>query len=82
MRAAADVGGTFTGVLLRLPTGEIAYHEVLSSPPSYDEAVADGVRNEKVGARSAREHYAVVLRADGSVDVDATTALRASRRSA
>jgi 5-oxoprolinase (ATP-hydrolysing) len=46
------------------------------------EAVADDVRNEKVGARSARDRYAVVLRADGSVDVDATTALRASRRSA
>jgi N-methylhydantoinase A/oxoprolinase/acetone carboxylase beta subunit len=43
MRAAADVGGTFTDILLRLPTGEIAYHKVLSSPPAYDRAVVDGV---------------------------------------
>ena len=44
MRAAADVGGTFTDVLLQLPGGEIAYHKVLSSPPAYDVAVArDGV---------------------------------------
>jgi N-methylhydantoinase B len=44
-------------------------------------AVADDVRNEKVGAAIAREHYAVVLAGDGSVDVEATEALRASRRS-
>ena len=31
--AAADVGGTFTDILLRLPSGEIAYHKVLSTPP-------------------------------------------------
>src|SRR6185369_10439784 len=43
MRAAADVGGTFTDVLLRLPTGELAYHKVLSTPPSYDAAVVEGI---------------------------------------
>ena len=48
MRAAADVGGTFTDVLLQLPSGEIAYRKVLSSPPAYDVAVVDGV------ARAAR----------------------------
>jgi N-methylhydantoinase B len=45
-------------------------------------AVADDVRNEKVGAASAREHYAVVLGADGSVDAAATEQLRAARRHA
>ena len=50
MRAAADVGGTFTDVLLQLPAGEIAYHKVLSSPPAYDVAVVDGVA-ELLGAR-------------------------------
>src|SRR4051812_42415399 len=43
MRAAADVGGTFTDVLLQLPSGELAFHKVLSSPPSYDVAVVDGI---------------------------------------
>jgi N-methylhydantoinase B len=43
-------------------------------------AVADDVRNEKVGTSSAREHYGVVLRSDGRVDESATETLRASRR--
>ncbi len=43
-------------------------------------AVADDVRNEKVGAASARQHYAVVLTDDGLVDEAATAKLRASRR--
>ena len=42
----------------------------------------DDVRNEKVGAASAREDYGVVLRDDGAVDDGATEALRASRRRA
>jgi N-methylhydantoinase B len=42
-------------------------------------SVANDVRNEKVSAESAREHYGVVLRADGSVDVDGTSELRAAR---
>jgi 5-oxoprolinase (ATP-hydrolysing) len=43
MRAAADVGGTFTDILLRLAGGEITYHKVLSTPPSYDDAVVAGI---------------------------------------
>jgi 5-oxoprolinase (ATP-hydrolysing)/N-methylhydantoinase A len=43
VRPAADVGGTFTDVLLQLPSGELAYRKVLSSPPAYDVAVVDGV---------------------------------------
>jgi N-methylhydantoinase A/oxoprolinase/acetone carboxylase beta subunit/N-methylhydantoinase B/oxoprolinase/acetone carboxylase alpha subunit len=55
MRAAADVGGTFTDILLSLPTGEIAYHKVLSSPPAYDLAVVDGVAelSTRAGAAAA-----------------------------
>ena len=44
MRVAADVGGTFTDVLLRLPHGELAFHKVLSTPPAYDQPVLDGIR--------------------------------------
>ena len=44
MRVAADVGGTFTDILLRLPDGGLAFHKVLSTPPEYDRAVVDGVR--------------------------------------
>ena len=36
MRAAADVGGTFTDVLTRSANGELAYHKLLSTPPAYD----------------------------------------------
>jgi N-methylhydantoinase B len=42
------------------------------------EAVAADVRNEKVSAASAREHYGVVLTPDGSVDSEATAELRAA----
>jgi N-methylhydantoinase B len=45
-------------------------------------AVADDVLNEKVGAEAARELYGVVLGGDSTVDREATTALRAERRSA
>jgi N-methylhydantoinase B/oxoprolinase/acetone carboxylase alpha subunit len=45
------------------------------------ELVADDVRNEKVSAVSARDHYAVALHPDGSVDGDATAQLRAASRS-
>jgi N-methylhydantoinase B len=44
------------------------------------EAVARDVVDEKVGAAAARELYGVALRDDGTVDDDATTALRAGRR--
>jgi N-methylhydantoinase B len=44
------------------------------------DSVAHDVRNEKVGARSAHDHYGVVLAADGSVDATGTAELRASRR--
>ncbi len=46
------------------------------------DAVTDDVRNEKVGAATAREHYGVVIRGDGSVDVVATTGLRTIMRAA
>jgi N-methylhydantoinase B len=46
------------------------------------DAVAADVLNEKVGAASARDHYGVVLRDDGSVDAAATAELRATMRAA
>ncbi|MSQ37356.1 MAG: hypothetical protein EXR61_03455 [Chloroflexi bacterium] len=45
IRVAADVGGTFTDILLRLPGGGLAVHKVLSTPPNYDKAVVEGVRD-------------------------------------
>ena len=44
MRVAADVGGTFTDILLRRPDGSLSFHKVLSTPPDYDRAVVDGIR--------------------------------------
>jgi N-methylhydantoinase B len=45
------------------------------------ELVAADVLDDKVSAASAREHYGVALRDDGTVDATATAELRASRRS-
>jgi N-methylhydantoinase B/oxoprolinase/acetone carboxylase alpha subunit len=44
------------------------------------EAVARDVLDDKVSAASAREHYGVVVRDDGTVDAEATAELRAQRR--
>jgi N-methylhydantoinase B len=44
------------------------------------EAVAWDAQNEKVSRAAAREDYCVLLNADGSVDADATAALRLARR--
>ena len=44
VRIAADVGGTFTDVLEQSASGEVRARKVLSTPPSYDVAVVDAVR--------------------------------------
>ena len=44
------------------------------------QAVAWDVMNEKVSRDAARDDYGVVMKSDGSVDDDATEALRHSRR--
>jgi N-methylhydantoinase A/oxoprolinase/acetone carboxylase beta subunit/N-methylhydantoinase B/oxoprolinase/acetone carboxylase alpha subunit len=44
VRAGADVGGTFTDVLLQSEAGEITFRKVLSTPPAYDVAVVAAVR--------------------------------------
>src|SRR5207244_3789269 len=43
-RVGADVGGTFTDVLLQRPSGEVVYHKLLPTPPAYDRAVVEGTR--------------------------------------
>src|SRR5262245_19023120 len=42
-RIGADVGGTFTDVILRDAAGRISFTKVLSTPPAYDRAVVDAV---------------------------------------
>src|SRR5690349_14218791 len=42
-RAAADIGGTFTDVLLLGPAYELVPMKVLSTPPDFEEAVVSGV---------------------------------------
>src|SRR5262245_366015 len=44
-RIGADVGGTFTDVIAEDETGRISFRKVLSTPPSYDEAVVNAVRH-------------------------------------
>jgi 5-oxoprolinase (ATP-hydrolysing) len=42
-RIGADVGGTFTDVLVREADGRVRFTKVLSTPPDYDRAVVDAV---------------------------------------
>ena len=44
VRIGADVGGTFTDVILQSSSGEVRVRKVLSTPPAYDVAVVDAVR--------------------------------------
>jgi 5-oxoprolinase (ATP-hydrolysing) len=44
-RIGADVGGTFTDVILQEADGTIRLRKVLSTPPHYDRAVVQGVRD-------------------------------------
>ena len=43
-RVGADVGGTFTDVIVQSGSGEVRVRKVLSTPPSYDIAVVEAVR--------------------------------------
>jgi N-methylhydantoinase A/oxoprolinase/acetone carboxylase beta subunit/N-methylhydantoinase B/oxoprolinase/acetone carboxylase alpha subunit len=44
-RVGADVGGTFTDVILQEADGAIRLRKVLSTPPHYDRAVVEGIRD-------------------------------------
>jgi 5-oxoprolinase (ATP-hydrolysing) len=44
VRVGADVGGTFTDVILQSESGEVRVQKVLSTPPSYDVAVVEAIR--------------------------------------
>ncbi len=49
-RIGADVGGTFTDVLVLEADGRVRFTKVLSTPPDYDKAVVDAVRELGVEA--------------------------------
>ncbi len=42
-RIGADVGGTFTDVIIQRHDGQISSRKVLSTPPHYDKAVTDAI---------------------------------------
>lgn len=71
-----------------IQTGDIYAHQMAGGggwgdPLDRDlTAVASDVANEKVSISAAREHYGVVIGADGVADIDATAVLRAERRGA
>src|SRR5215208_6156443 len=44
-RAGADVGGTFTDVVVSGEDGRVTFAKVLSTPRAYDAAVVDAVRS-------------------------------------
>lgn len=43
LRVGVDVGGTFTDIILLLPSGQVLSKKVLSSPPEFNEAIESGV---------------------------------------
>jgi 5-oxoprolinase (ATP-hydrolysing)/N-methylhydantoinase A len=43
-RVGADVGGTFTDVVLETPGGGISFTKVLSTPDAYDQAVVEAIQ--------------------------------------
>ena len=45
MRIGADVGGTFTDVILQSETGEVRVRKVLSTRPAYDVAVVSAIHD-------------------------------------
>ena len=79
MRAAADVGGTFTDILFRLPGGEVRYHKTLSTPPSYDDAVVAGVAHLLRGAVLGAEELGEVI-ADAEREEGIKHILQANRK--
>ena len=52
-RVGADVGGTFTDVLVLEDDGRVRFTKVLSTPPEYDRAVVDAV--SELGAQTPVE---------------------------
>jgi 5-oxoprolinase (ATP-hydrolysing)/N-methylhydantoinase A len=59
-RIGADVGGTFTDVLLLEADGRVRFTKVLSTPPDYDRAVVDAVRELEPEAVEAVVHGTTV----------------------
>ncbi|MBI1918791.1 MAG: hypothetical protein HYS12_29205 [Planctomycetes bacterium] len=45
VRIAADVGGTFTDVILLDDRGGVRVHKLPSTPPDFERAVLDAVRH-------------------------------------
>jgi N-methylhydantoinase A len=43
LRVGADVGGTFTDILLVSEDGKVSRHKTLSTPPNYEFAVLEGI---------------------------------------
>lgn len=58
-RIGADVGGTFTDVVLRGPDGELSLHKVLSTPPNYDAAVVEAIKHQVASARDGNGQMAI-----------------------
>jgi len=58
IRIGADVGGTFTDVLVLDGDGRLRFTKVLSTPPAYDRAVVDAVRELAGGEGGAVEGVA------------------------
>ena len=58
MRAAADVGGTFTDVLTRSEDGVLAFHKLLSTPPAYDQMAKQGALQHQLILAPSRMRHA------------------------
>src|SRR5438067_640121 len=74
-RIGVDVGGTFTDVILQRPDGRATIRKLLSTPPSYDEAVVRAVADLARG-----EDVAAVVHGDDSCDERRARAARRADR--
>ena len=54
-RFGVDTGGTFTDVICRIPSGELAVHKLLSTPADPSKAIGDGVGALKSDGEGRRE---------------------------
>ncbi len=88
MRIDADIGGTFTDVIMLVGNGTITPIKVLSTPEDFGRAfdcdaerVLQDVRDEKVSIKSVQLDYGVAVDTKTlTVDEAATTRLRGQMR--
>ena len=61
LRVGADIGGTFTDIVLLGPDGAVRTAKLLSTPDDYGRAILDGLRGERARTGAAPEPIAEIV---------------------